>query len=118
MLLIDIPDSIFPTDHAGNLLCPKCQKQVSQCDCPVIEQKKPKQPPIKPHIRLEKSGRKGKAVTVIENLPRIETYLKNLAKQLKGKTGSGGTFYFNEKGGVVEIQGDHQDTIRAMFLNQ
>lgn len=114
-MLIDIPDSVFPLDEAGVMLCPKCLKPVPVCSCTVIESPKPQAPTIKAHIRIEKSGRSGKTVTVIENLPRQENFLKDLAKQFKSKTGSGGTFYLNDKGGVIEIQGDHQESIRQLL---
>ena len=115
--MINIPDSIFPKDSAGKSICPKCQKSVDACSCPSGEAPKKKIIEIKlnPKIRIEKSGRKGKVVTMIEGLPRNEHLLKKLAKELKSKTGSGGTHYFAESFGVIEIQGDHQDTIRAFF---
>ena len=113
--MIDIPDFIYPQDAKGNALCPRCQKIVAQCDCPVLEAPKKKLPPIKPTIRLDKSGRRGKVVTLIGNLPHNETYLKDLAKELKTKTGSGGTFYLEEGLGVIEIQGDHKDAVKAIF---
>ena len=113
--MIHIPDSIFPKDSAGKPICPKCQKPVDACSCPSGEAPKPKQPKLNPKVRVEKSGRKGKVVTMVEGLPRNEHLLKNLAKELKSRTGSGGTHYFGEAGGIIEIQGDHQDTIRAFF---
>ncbi|HAZ94100.1 MAG TPA: stress response translation initiation inhibitor YciH, partial [Porticoccaceae bacterium] len=38
-----------------------------------------------------------------------EAALKTLAKQLKQKCSTGGTI----KDGVIEIQGDHRDTLKA-----
>ena len=113
--MIDIPDSIFPKDASGNALCPRCKKTLAQCDCPSFEPAKPKSPAIKPSIRLDKAGRMGKMVTVIASLPRNEAYLKDLAKELKVKTGSGGTFYLGEKGGVIELQGDHREMAIEFF---
>ena len=115
--MIDIPDSIFPTDIEGNLLCPKCKRVVKDCDCPTFEPVKAKvsQPKVKPVVRLDKSGRKGKVVTVITNLPTNELYLKDLAKNLKTKTGSGGTFYTADGVGIVEIQGDHKQTLEDLL---
>ena len=66
-------------------------------------------------VRLDKSGRKGKVVTVIDGLPRNEDYLKTLAKTIKSNTGSGGTFYLGEESGVIEIQGDHRLAIKEIF---
>ena len=114
--MIKIPDFVYPKDTQGNALCPKCQKLIAACNCPSLEPAKPKTPKLKivPKIRLDKSGRKGKCVTLIANLPRNELFLKDLAKKLKMKTGSGGTFYFTEDGGVVEIQGDHKKMIEEL----
>ncbi len=113
--MIDIPDSIFPKDNDGNLLCPKCLKQVSACSCPSGEPPKPKAKKLQPKVQLDKSGRRGKVVTIIRNLPRDERGLSNLAKELKVKTGSGGTFYTGEDGGVIELQGDHKRVIDQFF---
>jgi translation initiation factor 1 len=115
--MIDIPDFVYPKDQNGNALCPQCRKPVPQCDCPSGEPVKSKSQPIKPGIRLDRSGRKGKVVTLIESLPRNEEYLKELAKTLKVKTGSGGTFYLAENGGTVELQGDHKELVREFFRN-
>jgi len=113
--MIDIPDFVYPKDPNGNAICPRCKKLVAQCDCPSGERAKQKSPAIKPSVRLDKSGRKGKVVTLIGALPRNEAYLKDLAKNLKTKTGSGGTFYFGEDGGVVELQGDHREMVVEFF---
>jgi translation initiation factor 1 len=53
------------------------------------------------------SGRKGKGVTLITGVPLEGNALKNLAKQLKQRCGSGGTL----KDGVIEIQGEHRDLL-------
>ncbi len=113
--MIDIPDFVYPKDAQGNALCPRCQKIVKDCACPVKEAPKPKAPKIMPYVRLDKSGRRGKVVTVIERLPRDERYLKELSKKLKVKTGSGGTFYMVDDMGVVEIQGDHKKIIEQIL---
>ncbi len=114
--MINIPDFVYSKDNAGNSLCPRCKKQIKVCDCPSLEPVKAKIIKVLPKVRLDKSGRKGKSVTLIENLPCNETYLKDLAKQLKIRTGSGGTFYFSEGSGVVEVQGDHKKLIEQFFI--
>jgi len=60
-------------------------------------------------IRVERStkGRKGKGVSLISDLPLEGSSLKELAKKLKQKCGTGGTV----KNGVIEIQGDHRDLL-------
>jgi len=58
-------------------------------------------------------GRGGKVVTLIKNLHLAPDGYKALTKHLKQTCGSGGTI----KDGVIEIQGDHRDTI-ALALQQ
>jgi translation initiation factor 1 len=67
-------------------------------------------------FRLEKAGRGGKTVTVIDQLPRHETFLRELCKELKSKCGSGGTY--NESEGWIEIQGDKRQMIKEIFTRK
>jgi translation initiation factor 1 len=60
-------------------------------------------------IRRETKGRKGKGVTTVSGIDLPEPALKTLAKQLKQKCSTGGTV----KEGVIEIQGDHRDKLKA-----
>ena len=113
--MIKIPDFVYPKDSKGNALCPRCNILVAQCRCPVIESVKPTPKLIKPSIRLDKSGRRGKVVTLIGSLPHQEAFLKDLSKELKAKTGSGGTYYLTEDGGIIELQGDHQELVLEFF---
>jgi translation initiation factor 1 len=62
-------------------------------------------------LRLERAGRKGKTVTVVEGLPRNAAFVKALAVELKRRCGSGGTVGESH----VEIQGDHLETLRALL---
>ena len=66
-------------------------------------------------FRIEKSGRGGKTVTVIDQLPRHETFLSTLCKELKSKCGSGGTHRIADSAGLIEIQGDKRDLVKAIF---
>ena len=52
-------------------------------------------------------GRGGKVVTLVKNLHLSLDDHKALTKHLKQTCGSGGTL----KDGVIEIQGDHRETI-------
>ena len=60
-------------------------------------------------IRLETAGRNGKGVTTISGLLVSVDELKNIAKQLKQLCGTGGAV----KDGIIEIQGDHRDKLKA-----
>ena len=64
-------------------------------------------------VGRETKGRKGKGMTVITGIPLHPEGLKNLAKQLKQKCGTGGTV----KGQTIEIQGDHRDLLIAELLS-
>ena len=66
-------------------------------------------------FRLEKAARGGKTVTVIDQLPRNETWVKDLCKELKSKCGVGGTFVMSHDKGLIEIQGDKRAEAKALF---
>lgn len=66
-------------------------------------------------FRLEKNGRGGKTVTVISKLPRHDTFLRELTRELKSKCGSGGTHSLDSEGGTIEIQGDKREAIKQIF---
>ncbi len=85
-------------------ICPSCEKQSAKCKC---KKNKNHTPRGDGKVRVERSvkGRKGKGVSLISGLPLGNAELKQLAKKLKQKCGTGGTV----KNGVVEIQGDHRD---------
>ncbi len=75
------------------------------------EKQKPAAPKGDGIVRVgrETKGRKGKGMTVVSGVPLHPEGLRDLAKQLKQKCGTGGTV----KGGVIEIQGDHRDLLVA-----
>jgi translation initiation factor 1 len=58
-------------------------------------------------VRREVAGRRGKAVTTITGVPLDDAGLRDLAGRLKKRCGVGGS----AKGGVIELQGDHRDTV-------
>jgi len=66
-------------------------------------------------FRLEKNARGGKVVTVIDALPKIEIFLKELCKELKTKCSVGGTYLMSGKEGLIEIQGDKREQIKKIF---
>lgn len=78
------------------------------------------QPPVKEYkfvaiFRIEKNGRGGKTVTVIDNLPKQEIFLRDLCKELKNRCGTGGTYSTEGKEGLIEIQGDKRVQVKAIF---
>ena len=102
---------VYSSDPAANEKCPKCKEIKAACTC-VPEGKVSKFIAV---LRLEKQGRGGKTVTVIDRLPKQELYLKELCTELKKKCGTGGTYITTGMDGVIEIQGDHREKIRAVF---
>ena len=73
-------------------------------------------PPVPPtgpaRVRLERQGRGGKVVTVVENLPGHPARIEEVGRTLKARCGAGGTV----KGRVVEVQGDHRDRVVEALL--
>jgi len=91
-------------------LCPGCGEALGACCC--NEQAGAERLATLDgvvRIRRETSGRKGKGVTTISGVPLVEKDLKALAKKLKQRCGTGGAV----KDGIIEIQGDHRDTLKA-----
>ncbi|MBD3377824.1 translation initiation factor Sui1 [candidate division KSB1 bacterium] len=89
----------------GGQLCPKCGNPINQCTCKASKTGSGSGERVR--VSRETKGRKGKGVTLITGLPMHPDGLKDLAKELKQKCGSGGTV----KKGTIEIQGDHRDVI-------
>ena len=107
---------VYSTDPALNRKCERCKELVSECTCePEVDPKGYKFGAI---LRIEKQGRGGKTVTVIDRLPKNELFLKDLTTKLKKKCGSGGTYFKDGKDGVIEIQGDKRDLIRAVLKSE
>jgi translation initiation factor 1 len=94
-----------------NRKCPRCKEVVSECTC--VPEPEVKDYKFVAVLRIEKQGRGGKTVTVIDRLPKNEPFLKNLTTLLKKKCGAGGTYLTSGKDGVIEIQGDKRDLVRA-----
>jgi translation initiation factor 1 len=88
-------------------ICPKCGRPEAKCVC--------KQPVARPRgdgivrVARESKGRKGKPVTLVSGLVLAEDALRDLLSDLKRLCGAGGTL----KDGILEIQGDHRDTLVA-----
>jgi translation initiation factor 1 len=103
------PRLVYSTG-AGRL-CPECARPVADCRCRRSRPAQPVAPQGDGVVRVgrETKGRKGKGVTVITGVPLAGAALEELATRLKKRCGSGGTV----SGGVIEIQGDHRDTLVA-----
>lgn len=62
-------------------------------------------------IRRETKGRKGKGVTAVSGLDGDAVTLKKVCSELKKTCGTGGAI----KDGVIEIQGDNREKIKALL---
>ncbi len=73
--------------------------------------KKEAKGPARAVVRMERQGRGGKEVTVVEQLELPKAALEAWLKELKGKLGCGGVI---EEGALV-LQGDHRDRLPALL---
>ncbi|MBN2413837.1 translation initiation factor [candidate division KSB1 bacterium] len=64
-------------------------------------------------IFLDKKGRKGKSVTVVEGFSVNPQHLSEIARTLKQSLGTGGT----AKQGRIEIQGDFRHKISEKLIS-
>ncbi|HEY8271209.1 MAG TPA: translation initiation factor [Pseudobdellovibrionaceae bacterium] len=103
---------VYSTDPKDQK-CLKCKEYLSECTC--LKQETVSSRNFIAIFRLEKNARGGKVVTVIDALPKIEVYLKDLCKELKTKCGVGGTYVLSGKEGLIEIQGDKRVQIKKIF---
>jgi translation initiation factor 1 len=100
---------------AAGSICPTCGWPVRDCKCSTqFARDEPLPSRIVAKLRMEKSGRGGKTVTVVYDLPRNQPFLKELAKELKRACGAGGSVVEN----TIEIQGDLRDRIRTALLKK
>jgi translation initiation factor 1 len=105
---------VYSTESGSH--CRDCGRKLSKCRC------KPDSPGRggersrqgKPLVSLQRKGRGGKTVTVIEGLGLAETEMKALAKKLKAHCGTGGAV----KNQTIEIQGDQVSRIKTILLGQ
>jgi len=103
-------DSRLVYSTESGRICPTCGNSTAKCICKKKKDKKKQQ--VYPNdgivrIRREVKGRKGKTVTAIFGVPLDDKELKQFAKTLKSRCGTGGTV----KDGVIIIQGDHRETL-------
>ena len=90
--------------------CPKCGWPKDDCRCAVsFDEEVPAK--IVVVLRVEKQGRGGKTVTVVDGLPKNAKFLAGLCQELKRACGTGGA----AKESSVELQGDHRERLRALL---
>jgi translation initiation factor 1 len=65
-------------------------------------------------LRLEKTGRGGKTITVIDGFPHNASFAAALAQELKRSCGTGGGL----REGALELQGDLRDRVRDLLTRK
>jgi len=109
-------DRLVYSSERGRV-CPSCGRSESRCRC----RGKGARARIKARdeavaakasdgiVRVGRStkGRRGKIVSTVTGVPLADEELRELAGDLKRHCGSGGAL----KDDVIEIQGDHRDTL-------
>jgi translation initiation factor 1 len=63
------------------------------------------------NVKIDRSGRRGKTVTMITNIQHNPQVIEELEKKLKQQCGSGGTSYAK----TIEIQGDHVQKVKKIL---
>jgi translation initiation factor 1 len=106
---------VYSSEHGR--VCPSCGRSETRCHC----RGKGARARIKAReeadaakagdgiVRVGRStkGRRGKIVSTVTGVPVDANELQDLAAELKRRCGTGGAL----KDGVIEIQGDHRDTL-------
>ena len=67
--------------------------------------------PARAVVRLERKGRRGKEVTVVEQLELRESDLREWLKELKAALGCGGAV----EGESLALQGDHRERLATLL---
>ncbi len=102
------PRTVYSTARGST--CPRCGWPASDCRC-----SEPCEEPVPDRVvarlLIERSGRRGKTVTVVYGLPRNRDFLRALAGELKRACGSGGTTLEDR----IEVQGDHRERLRKLL---
>lgn len=93
-------------------MCPGCRQPVASCNCSLSKPVARTDGVVR--VSRETKGRGGKSVTLVKGLALDALGLALLGKQLKAACASGGTV----KDGVIEVQGDHADTLVAVLQKQ
>jgi len=98
---------VYSTD-AGRM-CPGCGWPAADCKCSSRAKNDAVPARLIAKLRIEKAGRGGKTVTVVDGLPRNDAFLKDLLQELKRACGCGGAV----RDGGIELQGDLRERVRA-----
>ena len=113
-MMTDRPHGRLVYSTGAGRVCPGCGWPADNCRCstPADDDRIPAR--IVAKLRIEKKGRGGKTVTVVDGLPRNAAFLKTLGQELKRACGTGGA----AEDGAIELQGDLRDRVREVLLKK
>ena len=95
-------------------ICSGCGWPADDCKCSANAATESVPARIVAKLRVEKKGRSGKTVTVVDGLPRNAMFLKALSQELKRACGTGGA----AGDGAVELQGDLRERVREFLVTK
>jgi len=109
-------DSTLVYSTESGRICPECGRPQKKCTCKNRKSKAEHREAADGMIRIKREvkGRKGKTVTMISGFQETDAELKKIASQMKNRCGTGGSV----KDGVIMIQGDHRETLKAELMKQ
>jgi translation initiation factor 1 len=107
------PGRLVYSTHVGRI-CPGCGWPAANCQCSTPAENAPIPGRIVVRLRVEKKGRSGKTVTVVDGLPQNATFVKTLGQELKRACGTGGA----ASAGTIELQGDLRDRVREVLTRK
>ena len=106
------PGTVYSTGVGR--ICPTCGWPEANCQCSTRNATETVPSRIVAKLRMEKKGRGGKTVTVIDGLPNNDVFLKELCQELKRTCGTGGT----AGDGAIELNGDLRERVRPVLAKK
>lgn len=96
-------------------ICPGCGWPADNCRCSKRTSGVEAIPArIVAKLRIEKKGRGGKTISVVDGLPNNAAFLKKLCSDLKRTCGTGGIV----REGAIELQGDLRERLRDVLATR
>jgi translation initiation factor 1 len=114
MVMADRNDVRMVYSTGAGRMCPECGRPFDQCQGRHESADETVPARIVARLRMERAGRGGKTVTVIDGLPRNAAFLKELCQDLKRAGGCGGAV----RDGAVELQGDLRERVRDILVQR
>jgi len=114
-VVVKPPERLVYRSDRGRV-CPACGWPASECRCASRQQAESEPNPARIvfKLRIERTGRAGKTVTVIDGFPRNAPFAAALAQELKRSCGTGGAF----RDDALELQGDLRDRVRELLTRK